>query len=269
MNVYFTGGSGMGGFLISAANSAQFVDRFSRAGSQNITPAASGGIYPVVHTATALTSNLTVWICKGQVEEGPFATSYIPTTTATVTRLADASTSAATTRQADTASSAATTRGGDIVRVDATKGWCNSAEGTFFMEFDVPQELDSAFRAIFEIGDNTSANRIGIAASATGIAGYQYANGPQGPSTTVKAYGAPVGSVVKASFSYGADGIRLGLGGTALAKVAAVALPSAMKFVGIGTTQAVGTSQPSFHLRALRYRPQKLTDAEVVALTAA
>ncbi|RIX80199.1 phage head spike fiber domain-containing protein [Acidovorax cavernicola] len=203
-----------------------------------------------------------------QLEQAPFESSYITTTTATVTRLADTVISTATTRQADTASSAATTRAGDIVRIDATKGWCNSAEGTFHLEFDVPQGPNAGFQALLEIGDNTPANRVGISAGATNLVAYQYANGPQGPSTAAKSYGVAVGSVVKASLSYGVDGIRLGLGGTALAKVAAVALPSLMKFVGIGTTQVHGASQPYFHVRAVRYRPQKLTDAEVVALTA-
>lgn len=267
INVYYTGSSGMGGFLISAANSSQFVARFSRTVTQNITPAASGGIYPVVHTSGALTSDLTVWFCKGQVEEGPVVTSYIPTTTATVTRLSDASTSSATTRQADTASSAATTRAGDLVRVDTSKGWCNSAEGTIFMEFGRPVAGDAGGRTLLEIG-STLSNRLGIGFNPTGSAdAVSVVNGVVGARTSsADLNGTPAGGAVKASVSYGVDGLRFGCNGQALRKVALTAVPP-MAFLGIGNL-ASGGNQPFFHMRALRYRPQKLTDAEVVALTA-
>lgn len=268
ITMYYTGISALGSFIITAANSAQFVDRFTRAVVQNVTAAGStsGGVYPVVNANTVVTSTLTVWICKGQVEAGPVATSYIPTTTATVTRAADAATSTATARQADTATSAATTRAGDLVRVDTTKGWCNTAEGTLFMEFGRPLTGDTESRTLLEIG-TASSNRLGIGFNPTGTAyAVSVANGVVGASTaSVNLTGTPAGGVVKASISYGVDGVRFGCNGQALRKASLATVPP-FAFLGIGNL-CYGGNQPFFHVRAVRYRPQKLTDAEVVALT--
>ena len=266
INLYYTGASGMGGFSISAANSIQFVDRFSRTITQNIAPSATGAIYPVVHTSGVLTSNLTVWICKGQIEEGAVATSYIPTTSATVTRAADVSTSAATTRLGDSFTSVATTRAGDGVRVDTSRGWCNAAEGTIFMEFGRPREGDVTTRNLVEIGTAVG-NRLGLGFTASGLAyAYSAVNGLSGPNTvSTGLLSTPVGSPVKIALSYGADGLRFACNGQLLK----AAMPTVPPFasLGIGNLSYSGGNQPFFHVRAVRYQPQKLTDAEVVALT--
>ncbi|MDP9912663.1 hypothetical protein J2W27_004789 [Variovorax boronicumulans] len=216
--------------------------------------------------ANSATATDSVKVARVQVEPGAVATSYIPTTTATVTRVADIATSAATTRQADTATSAATTRTGDLVRVDTTKGWCNATEGTLFMEFGRPREGDASTRNLIEIG-SAIANRVGIGFNATGSAyAYSNANGVSGPSTVaVGLLGTPVGSPVKTTVSYGADGLRYGCNGQ-LFKAAMTTVPP-MNFLGIGNL-ATGGNQPFLHVRSVQYRPQKLTDAEVVALTA-
>ncbi|WP_369629655.1 MULTISPECIES: hypothetical protein [unclassified Variovorax] len=92
-------------------------------------------------------------------------------------------------------------------------------------------------------------------------------NGVVGPSTsTANLAGTPEGGTVKASISYGVDGVRFGCNGQTLRKVALAAV-SPFAFLGIGNL-CYGGNQPFFHVRALRYQPQKLTDAEVVALTA-
>jgi hypothetical protein len=265
ITVYYTGASGVGVFPINAANSPQFVDRFSQTITQNIAVAANGSVYPVVHTNTALTSNLTVWICKGQVEEGPAVTSYIPTTAATVTRVADAATSAATTRQADTASSAATTRAADVITVDTGKGWFNPAEGTFLMHLEVPP-AESVTRTLFEVGGPSTANRMGVGYQSNKAAYAYSVRGGVGDPTPQSASLGNAGDVARISLSYGADGLRFGVNGQALRKGAQPAVPP-VTLIALGAL-GQGTNQPVFHVRALRYRPQKLTDAEVVALTA-
>ncbi|QFZ82863.1 hypothetical protein GFK26_08870 [Variovorax paradoxus] len=87
-----------------------------------------------------------------QLEQASSASSYIPTTTAAVTRLADIASSTATTRQADTATSVATTRAFDNVRIDTTKGWFNAAEGTVFMELEAPRTSDTGTKTVLEFG---------------------------------------------------------------------------------------------------------------------
>ena len=225
-------------------------------------PAGGAGIYKY-----AANSARTFKVTGYQLEQASFASSYVPTTTAPVTRLADAATSVAATRQADTATSAATTRAGDNVRVDTSKGWCNATEGTIFMEFGRPLMGPAESRTLVEIGA-TSSNRLGIGFNPTGTAhAVSVTNGVVGPSTsTANLAGTPEGGTVKASISYGVDGVRFGCNGQPLRKVALAAV-SPFAFLGIGNL-CYGGNQPFFHVRALRYQPQKLTDAEVVALTA-
>jgi len=264
INAYYTGSSGMGGFTINAANSPQFVDRFARTITQNITPAVSGAIYPVVHTSGALTSNLTVWICKGQIEEGAVATSYIPTTTAQVTRVADTSTSAAATRLADTSTSAAVTRSADSVRVDAGKGWCNTAEGTISVEFRVGKLGDTTTRNLLEFGNQTIPNRVGVGyTSAAGVYAYSNVDGVAGASTGTRF---PAGPNAKVAMSFGVDGLRFVCDNTALLKVALPKVPP-ITHLGLGCISS-GSNQPCLHIRDVKYFPQKLTDAEVIALAA-
>lgn len=263
INVYYTGSSGMGGFTINAANSPRYVDRFSRTVTPNITPAVSGSIYPVVHPISALTSDLTVWVCKGQIEEGAVATSYIPTTTAQVTRVADTSTSAATTRSADASTSAAVTRSGDAVRVDAGKGWCNPAEGTISMEFRVGKMGDTTTRNLLEFGNQSIPNRVGLGYQATGgVYAYSNVDGVSGASTGSRL---PVGPNAKVAMSFGVDGLRFVCDNSALLKVALPKVPT-ITHLGLGCLSS-GSNQPCFHIRDVKYFPQKLGDAEVVALT--
>jgi hypothetical protein len=198
-----------------------------------------------------------------QLEQAPLVSSYIPTTTATVTRAADTSTSAATTRVADTHTSGAHTRSTDTVRIDAKKGWFNPAEGTVAMQMRVPTTPETATRNLLEFGDTTLGNRTGVGFQTSGAV-YGYCNvGGSGLNTSTMM---PAGAVFKASLSYGSDGMRLGCNGEPLKKAAPNGVPP-VTFLGLGCT-ASGGNQPCIHIRDVRYFPQRLTDAEVVALTA-
>ncbi|MCY1197861.1 hypothetical protein D9M72_92290 [compost metagenome] len=183
INVYYTGASGMGGFLISAANSAQFAERFTRSITQNITPAATGTIYPVVHTAGALASNLTVWFCKGQVEAASEASSYIPTTTAAVARSVDQ------------------------VWIPNLQqaSWFNQAEGTMLMKF--VQRAMPATAMLFGITSAASANDrmlvyLGGAGGASSVAANVFRAGVQQASLSVPNSAAPLGTLRKVAASW-------------------------------------------------------------------
>jgi len=115
INVYYTGSNGMGSTNISAVNSAPYAERFTRVVMGNATPGNTGTIYPVVHIVSTLASNLTVWICKGQVEVGAAASGYIPTNAGVVARTIDAVT---------------------ISNVHQAP-WFNMVEGTFLVDFDI------------------------------------------------------------------------------------------------------------------------------------
>ncbi|GER20685.1 phage head spike fiber domain-containing protein [Variovorax boronicumulans] len=201
-----------------------------------------------------------------QMEQALSASSYIPTTTATVTRLADIASSAATTRQADTATSVATTRALDSVRIDTTRGWFNAAEGTVFMELEVPRMSDTGTKTVLEFGG--VGGRMGVSYSAgnftNGVAyGYTVIDG----TTLATPPKVLPGPIAKIAMSYGTEGVRFAYNNQPIQKVATPIAGPGTTYLGLGSTYGGGNC-PFFRIRAARYQPQKLTDAEVVALTA-
>lgn len=85
---YITGTFGGSNFLLTASNSAQFL-AWARAQGAPLTPTLTGADYFVIFPTT-LTSPITVFSSRRQIETGTVATSYIATpTTAAVTRAAD------------------------------------------------------------------------------------------------------------------------------------------------------------------------------------
>lgn len=81
---------------------------------------------------TALCS---VYIDCAQLEVGPDATSYIPTTTASVTRAVDVSNAVVSTRAADITTATTATRAYDKLNVKSLSPWYNTPESSFTAEF--------------------------------------------------------------------------------------------------------------------------------------
>ena len=94
-----------------------------------------------------------------QAEQNPYPTSYIPTTTSTVTRAADVSTSSTVTRSAD------------VVSITGANfsGWYRQDEGTLFSDFITTGRGSAAvaYAAVISASGSTS-NWMGIAVSGAG-----------------------------------------------------------------------------------------------------
>ncbi|WP_208510288.1 hypothetical protein [Variovorax paradoxus] len=203
-----------------------------------------------------------------QLEQASFASSYIPTTTTAVTRAADVTSSTASTRAADTVGSTAVARSADFVYIDAAKGWLNAAEGAVALEVELPKMPDITVRNIMELGDGTAGNRLSMGMS---IPGGVYCTGTVGGTTTAttSAGNAGVlspGDYFKVALAYGAEGLRYSFRTDGLRKNAMAAMPPITRFA-LGAV-AWGGNQACLHIKAARYFPQRLTDAEVSALTA-
>jgi hypothetical protein len=244
LTVYYTGASGMGTFAITAANSAPYAERFTRIETPKITPAANGTVYPVVHINTAVGSNLTVWICKGQVEIGPTVSGYIPTMAAALTRSVDVVT---------------------IPNVHLAP-WFNPVEGTFVVDFDIFAQTEGGQQqGLLTIAraDNTSY----LAASVQSNGGVII----QAPGLNVSTGAGlvPVGAQRRVAFSYKVgQKINLSVGGAAANQSAA----NFSAFTGSALDLRLGTfvSNPgplTGRIKNFLYWPKAANAVELASLT--
>ena len=110
------------------------------------TSAMAGRVYSVSSNAIVYTGDGTsgIYLWGAQLEDGAFPTSYIPTTSATTTRVAD------------------------LASINTLTPWYNAIEGTFYSEsaFVAPLTTNYFCRA-FEISDTTSTERMTVLASSS------------------------------------------------------------------------------------------------------
>jgi len=184
MTVYYTGTSAMGSFVIDAAKSTQFVDRFTRISVSGATPNVNGSVYPVVHaTGTPMASSLTVWICKGQLEVGTTPSSYIavPSTTPIMRTV-------------------------DQIHIPnlQSQPWYNQREGTICVRLSQVSNLAPASAMICGITDAAGANsRMLLYFAGTNEIGANcFDRGAQLAATSIPGSATPVGQVRKVALSW-------------------------------------------------------------------
>ena len=215
-----------------------------------------GGLYRVSSTLTATSSGTgnfgvvkyasnsarTFKVTGFQIEVGAFATSYIPTTTAQVTRAVD------------------------IAGINTLAPWFNAAQGTLFVEAlsNVP-DSEVTVRMAAVLSDSvgyTNALRLerlnGLARIVSTVGG---ASGVQG-----KAW--PAGTTQRLAAAYSTGPVSGALGGTVQAIGSAP--PTGFTFLGLGGNGTAGGGGNNFmgYLRTLRYYPRAMAGAELQALTA-
>ena len=224
--------------------------------SAQTTVTASRGIYASISSVAVTSDGISsyagtvgsgVYVWGFQFEQGSFATSYIPTTSAAVTRSADV---------ANVTSS----------NVVPFASWYNHTEGTFYADF-LFYGSSSAFPRIFEVGDGgsnvnsisllqtTSINQGGFNIySGSAYQGFGLGN-PDLRSTRNKFAGA-----IKLNNS--AAGYNGSIGGTDNA----ILMPTGSVRMDIGNRPS-GTASASLHLRELRYYSQRVTNSELQRIT--
>ena len=227
-----------------------FNDGGFSATSGTLTPYLNGWVRLTLTTTTNTTTTIrlrsffsnigtTVRIWGAQVEEGAFATSYIPTTTATVTRAADV----------------ASITGSNF------SSFYNQTEGTVFANY--AERAFSVTHQVATVSNNTANERISLAINPSNIldvgviSGGTDTFGGNTPTLTAQEY--------KIGFGYKADNSGVSANGSAITVDSAVTLPTVSQLdVGAraGSNQILNST-----IKRLTFWPTRLADTTLQQIT--
>jgi len=202
--------------------------------------------YYVVDADAGLTTtsgkDIQVW--GAQFEAGAFPTTYIPTTTTAVTRLADRASCALS----------------DIA--------FDAAGGSIFIEGRAYYTMGgSGFNRIFDINDGTSNNSIQLLARESGNQiGLYVVNGGTNVCTELMSYTS--GAYFKASIRYKLDDSVLSLGGSDSGADTSVAIPLALATLDWQTSESGGSNQAAVFITKFATYAKEFADATLNAETA-
>jgi hypothetical protein len=200
-------------------------------------------------TSGAVTDDVYAW--GAQLETGTYPTSYIPTTTATVTRAADVSSSATVTRSADVAS----------ITGANFSSWYRQDEGVIFAHI---QRGDGNAAKVFAFGNTASAstNRIDTRHNNSFVNANSSTNLELGGSFSQSAF-----TSAKIAVAYKAGSYAKALNSTITGTSSQNSLPIGINRLIIGGIDDFDVSGMSARISRLTYWPTRLSDATLQTLT--
>jgi hypothetical protein len=187
-----------------------------------------------------MTTSFSAW--GAQLEKGEFPTSYIPTTTSTVTRSTDVA---------------------SMTGINFSS-WYNQSEGTIFISGIVPQGL-SSFPSDFSLSDGTNSNRIGS---------YIFTGGFY---VTIRISNSQLGADIRPTFtpiisspykkiaSYSINEYATTVNANTIAKKFNAPIPN-INSLNIGSNP-VSTTRYNSTIARLTYYPIQLTNQQLINLT--
>lgn len=186
-----------------------------------------------------------VFLWGAQLEAGAFPTSYIPTTTTSLTRNADVATMTGTN----------------------FSDWFNATEGTFAAQI-INFDNVSSDKTLFctDDGNTTQAEENAVRITSAGTV---YLNRIRTLATTVSTLGGssvPIGNVARICGAYKLDSFAASVIGSATQTDNLGGVPVGQQRMQIGT-RANGASTATMLLQKIYYWPQRLTNAEVQAFS--
>ncbi len=254
----FTGGSGTSSSFFNLASGTAITDGASienygdgwyRCISAPYTIASSdlsGTVYFNLASSSGSISwsasgalNLTAYTWGAQMEAGSVATSYIPTTTAAVTRNADV-----------------------ITLSGAVSGCIGQTEGTIYAEFEY--RTDTSTRRILALSDGSQANRVMLIFAAGSVFAQINAQNIN--------IGTPVAGYNKAAFGYIQNGVSgtltASLNGAAVVSGTSATYPASLNTVNLGKIEDTATTgQINSRIRSAAIYTSRLSNAELIALS--
>jgi hypothetical protein len=226
----------------------------------SVTASRSGGLYLplIVHTNTSGTPTFNssgeevfggdtakgFYIWGAQLEESPYATSYIPTTGSTATRAADVSTSAAT----------------------FGNSWYEQSEGTVFAETIYNNDTSGA-TAFF---NNASYNNLISLQRDPSLDRWQadyFSGGSRQALLNLQTSTAPTGIAAKTATSYKVDSFNASANGGAIISDASGLVPVGITRVSLGFENVGGGAYVNGTISRLTYWPTRLSNDTLQTIT--
>ena len=203
------------------------------------TARVAGSVIPFISNGVAI--DATIRIAAPQLEQGAFATSYIPTT------------------------SAAVARGADNAVITTISSFFNASEGTLFAEASTFAQDSS--RVVFEFGDGTTSNRIYILRNgATSAANFITTVSGSAQASLSQSSVFIVNTTCKTISAYKLDDFAATANGSTVTTDTSGSIPTVNK-MAIGSTNTLAAIWCG-HIRKVAYYPKRLTNDRLKSLTA-
>lgn len=198
------------------------------------------GQYPVTMLSTNPMDSVSgVYLWGAQLEQGAFPTSYIPTTTATVTRASDRLTF-------------------------PTAAWYNGSEGAMALQGAIPN-AGASIRRFATLSDGTINNTIQLANAASNTAAYMEVRDTLAIQASMTAGSFTAGSYVKNGLAYKANDFALTSNGSAITSDSSGSVPT-INLLTLGSHNA-GGNYINGGLKSFKYYPLRVTNSQLQLLT--
>lgn len=274
--------------LLATGGSSVYVDMAAGTCTNGTITPVGNGWYRASFTYTAASTSFVLQVCIGnassanytgdgvsgiyvwgaQLELGSVATSYIPTTSAQVTRAADSASSVANSRAADVWSSAQATRSAEFPLMTGTNfsSWYRQEEGTLFVDAVPRYSRDTYQIAACILNTNNSTNdSVQIVRQSTPqVRAQVYRNGSALFNVINTSWPDATEGKVAVAFAAGNYGASFN-GSAASTATTAGTLPTSMNILQIGN--ATGINYFNGTIKRIAFYPKRLADAELAGLT--
>ena len=191
------------------------------------------------------TIDFTLRIGLPQLEQGAFATSVIPTTTATVTRSADV----------------ASISGSNF------SSWYRQDEGTVFAEGSVAQPASGGNQFFFRSSESSYNNSVVLNVQSSGFASLSTAAGGVFDGIASSSTALSANTMAKFAGAYAANNLGLSLNGATAVTDATATMPTVQTRADIGSDHAGANRVKQGTIKRLTYWPQRLSNFTLQSIT--